>query len=49
MIQCMGMVGGHGSMMWVMGGVGLLVVALLLLGIATLVEFLIFGRGGRAE
>lgn len=42
-MDCMGMMGGHGAMMWAMGGVGLLIVALLLLGVAALVKFLFFG------
>lgn len=43
-MECMEMMTGeHGAMMWAMGSVGLLVVALLLLGVAALVKFLFFG------
>lgn len=46
-MDCTDMLGGHGAMMWAMGGLSLLVVALLLLGVAALARYLLFGRGGR--
>lgn len=46
MMDGMGMSAGHGAMMWVMGGVALLAVAVLLLGLAALVKYLFFGHRG---
>jgi hypothetical protein len=47
MTECMGMLGGHGAMMWVIGAFALLIVAIALLGAAALVKYLFFDRGRR--
>lgn len=46
MMDGMGMMPGHGAMMWVMGGVALLAVVVLVLGLAALVKYLFFGHRG---
>lgn len=47
MTECMGMLGGHGAMMWVIGAFALLIAAIVLLSAAALVKYLFFDRGGR--
>ncbi|WP_305679026.1 hypothetical protein [Bosea sp. (in: a-proteobacteria)] len=44
MMDGMGMMAGHGPMMWVMGSVALLIVVVLVLGLAALVKYLFFGH-----
>jgi hypothetical protein len=44
MMDGMGMMAGHGAMMWVMGGVALLAAAVLVLGLAALLKYLFFGH-----
>lgn len=46
MMAGMGMMGGHGAMMWVMGGVALIAMVVLVLGLAALVKYLFFGHRG---
>lgn len=38
------MMAGHGAMIWVMGGVALVILVVLVLGMAAVVKYLFFGH-----
>ncbi len=46
MMHGIGVTAGHGAMIWVMGGVALVILVVLVLGMAALLKYLFFGHRG---